>query len=284
MTKPRISLVLPAYNEAEHLRACLDAIAAQTVRPYEVIVVDNNSTDNTAKIAREYPWVRLLSERRQGVVFARNRGFNAARGDIIGRIDVDTHIRPDWIASVQNIFSQDNEIAAVSGVMHYYDIALPHVMDAIDLFFRKRVARALERTDTVFLQGASMAMKKSAWQLVRKHVCNRGGIHEDFDLAIHLQELGLKVRLSEDLHASLSARRIDVAFLDFAQYAWRSPHTYAQHEISSRRHMYHIVFMSLVGYIPGRILHRGYDPIMKTFSWRRVFTQQKLSRPDPTEV
>lgn len=284
MTKPRISLVLPAYNEAQDLRACLDAIAAQTVAPYEVIVVDNNSTDATAQIAREYPWVRLLREKRQGVVFARNRGFDAARGDIIGRIDVDTRIHADWVESVQRIFSTRADVAAISGVMHYYDIALPHVMDSIDLFFRRRVARSLERTETVFLQGASMAMRASAWQYVRRHVCNRGGIHEDFDLAIHLQELGLKVRLSEELHASLSARRIDVAFLDFAQYALRSPYTYAEHQIESRRHMYHVVFMALVGYIPGRILHRGYDPVLRSFSWKRVFTPRNFSRPDPTEI
>src|ERR1019366_8076903 len=86
----RVSLVIPAYNEKHHIKACLDHIASQRVVPYEVIVVDNASTDKTAAIARSYDFVTLITEKRQGVVFARDTGFNLARGDIIGRIDADT--------------------------------------------------------------------------------------------------------------------------------------------------------------------------------------------------
>src|SRR5687767_1835934 len=97
-TRLRVSLVIPAYNEESHLRACLDAVAAQTVRPFEVIVVDNNSTDTTVAIARSYSFVAVMHESQQGIVYARNAGFNAARGDIIARIDADTHLSPNWIA------------------------------------------------------------------------------------------------------------------------------------------------------------------------------------------
>src|SRR6185437_1716246 len=57
-----LSLVIPAYNEERYIKHCLDAIASQTVTPMEVFVVDNNSTDSTAAIAKNYEFVQVLSE------------------------------------------------------------------------------------------------------------------------------------------------------------------------------------------------------------------------------
>jgi glycosyltransferase involved in cell wall biosynthesis len=71
----KISIIIPVYNEAESLNACLDAIANQTIKPYEVIVVDNNSLDDTRLVAKAYDFVTLISETKQGVVHARSTGF-----------------------------------------------------------------------------------------------------------------------------------------------------------------------------------------------------------------
>jgi len=281
--KPSVSIVIPAYNEENYLRACLEAIARQTVQPLEVIVVDNNSTDQTAEIARSFPFVTLVQEKRQGVVFARDRGFHAARGDIIGRIDVDTIVPPDWVQNIQTIFS-DTRVAATSGVMHY-DVGLKQTVDKIDLFFRRRLARLLAETDTVFLQGANAAVRRSAWIQTEKHLCRRGNMHEDFDLAIHLQDIGYQVTFDERLHANISARRTDVGFLQFANYVRMSPHTYAQHQLDSRKHMYMVVALAIAAYVPARILYRGYDPATDKFSWLRVFTSRITSnRVDPTKI
>lgn len=265
----RVSLVLPAYNEAAYLRTCLEAIAQQTVTPFEVIVVDNNSTDETADIAASFPFVKLLRERKQGVVYARTKGFNAARGDVIARIDVDTLLPPDWIESVQYIFA-DESVAAVSGAAHYYDVALPRIVNTIELFFRRRLAKQLARSDSVFLQGANMAMRRSAWRHIKPVLCMRGNMHEDFDLAIHLQEYGHKVIFEESLVANLSARRTDVSYLKFIDYVKMSPHTYALHHIDARRHMYLVVALSLAGYIPARILYKGYDAETGRFLWSKL--------------
>jgi glycosyltransferase involved in cell wall biosynthesis len=281
--KPSVSIVIPAYNEEQYLQDCLEAIAGQSVKPLEVIVVDNNSTDETAEIARQYSFVRLIHEKKQGVVFARDKGFNAVRGDIIGRIDVDTLLPREWVKNVQTIFDGSN-LAAASGVMHY-DVALAATVDKIDLFFRRRLARLLGETDTIFLQGANAAIRRSAWMRVRSHLCRRGNMHEDFDLAIHLQELGYDVAFDERMHANISARRTDVGFLQFANYVRMSPHTYAQHQLSSRKHMYTVVAAALILYVPARVLYRGYDPVNNKFSWLRVFTSRLApARADPTKI
>src|SRR5437868_5512986 len=115
-----VSIVIPVYNEADRLADCLEAIARQTVRPLEVIVVDNNSTDNTLEVAERYSFVTLLNEPKQGVVHARNTGFNAVTADIIGRIDADTILPADWVAQIEKIMLNKG-ISAVSGSPHYYD-------------------------------------------------------------------------------------------------------------------------------------------------------------------
>jgi glycosyltransferase involved in cell wall biosynthesis len=92
-----VSIVIPVYNEQHHLKACLDSITEQSILPNEVIVVDNNSTDESINIARSYPFVRVVKELQQGVMWGRNAGFDAAKYDLIGRIDADTQLPDDWI-------------------------------------------------------------------------------------------------------------------------------------------------------------------------------------------
>lgn len=278
-----ISIVIPAYNEEEFIADCLDAIASQTVTPKEVILVDNNSSDKTAEIASNYPFVKVIREKRQGVVYARDTGFDTAKGEIIGRIDADTIIPSNWVEKVEFIF-KNPDVDAVSGTMHY-DVGLAKLVDTIDLFFRKRLARLLAETNTIYLQGASMAMRNSAWRHTRKIMCRKGNMHEDFDLAIHLQEYGHTVQFDERLHAKISARRTDVGFLQFANYVFMSPHTYAQHQLKSRRHMYTVVALAIAFYVPARILYRGYDPQQERFTWSKVFAPSATAgRVDPTKI
>jgi glycosyltransferase involved in cell wall biosynthesis len=249
-----VSVVIPVYNEADRIAACLEAIRKQTVRPLEVIVVDNNSSDDTVAIAKSYPFAKVITARRQGVVHARNRGFNAARGDIIGRIDADTRLPADWIDAVTKLFV-DSRLDAVSGAMTYHDLPLAKVCAAIDLHLRRRVAKRMG--DEVFLQGANMALRRNAWQEIRSHLCLRGGLHEDFDLAIHLSQSGYSVRFDERLKASISARCLDDTIKDFWSYALLNPGTYAQHNLKSGRHMYLIVTLILFFHVPLRALYRG---------------------------
>lgn len=273
-----VSIVIPVYNEATHLGACLAAISGQTVQPLEVIVVDNNSTDGTAEVARQFPFVRLITEKKQGVIHARTTGFNAARGEIIARIDGDTVLPPEWTAKIHKIMS-DRTVSAVSGAPHYHDFALPNLANGIDHYFRQRLADKL--ADNNFLYGANMAMRRSAWLAVRKHLCKQADLHEDFDLAIHLQERGYAVAYSADLIAGISSRRINTDFASFLRYTLVSPRTYALHSLSSRRHMYPALMASWLCHLPGRLLYKAYDPVTARFSLAQLLSPD-ASRVDPT--
>src|SRR6478735_8314220 len=206
-THTTVSLVIPVYNEAERIHDCLAAVAAGSRLPTEVIVVDNNSTDGTAAIARSFPFVTVLEESRQGVVYARDRGFDAASGDIIGRIDADTLISADWVATVQQLFAEDAELGAVSGAMLYRDVSFASAVNRVDAWWRARMARLLG--NEVGLQGASMALRRSVWQAVRSDVCHDSGLHEDLDLCIHANQRGLTMRFDKRLVASVCFRQAD---------------------------------------------------------------------------
>lgn len=277
----RVSLVIPVYNEGEQLAECLRAIATQTVQPYEVIVVDNNSSDSSVAVARRFDFVKLTTEKKQGVIHARTTGFNEASGDIIARIDADSLLPADWIEQVQAVF-EDPTIDAVSGSAHYYNVANADMFNAIDLFFRRRLERQMQ--GAVYLWGANMALRRSAWTQVKPLLCARGGMHEDYDLAIHLQEQGKRVVFDERLQARVSSRRIDVGYFDFMRYVLVSPNTYAQHGIRARWHMYEVVAVCMLGYLPALLLHRGFDPISDSFSWTQLLTAKPATaaRVDPT--
>lgn len=275
---PRISIVIPVYNEARHLDACLLAVAKQQLTPYEVIVVDNNSTDGTLAIAESYPFVTVLRETRQGVVHARNRGFDAASGDIIGRLDADTILPANWTECVAKIF--DNQaVDAVSGSVTYYDLPYTRLTSMIDLFFRQTIAHGMG--EEVFLYGANMAIRRLAWLDARSAMCQDGGLHEDFDLAIHAEETGARVVFDSRLQAAVSLRRVDVSWRDFLEYVLINPRTYARHGRTSQRHMYPALGLVASFYWLIKLMHRGYDAKLMCFSWRKLLSPVENIRPNP---
>jgi glycosyltransferase involved in cell wall biosynthesis len=119
--RPRFSVVVPAHDEADLLGAALEALAAQDVdAAYEVLVVDNASTDATAAVARAHG-VRVVPEPRRGVCQARQTGVDAARGEIIASTDADSVVSPDWLRRLDAAFRADPSLVAVAGPCRYTD-------------------------------------------------------------------------------------------------------------------------------------------------------------------
>lgn len=275
----KISIVIPVYNEAEHLEECLSSIAKLKQAPFEVIVVDNNSTDDSPAIASRFSFVTLLREAKQGVAYARTTGFNAAKGDIIGRIDADTVLPADWTQKVSQYFSQDKELMAVTGAVHYRDVALASWVNRMDLFWRRRMAKELGRE--VALQGANMAVRRSAWRSIGAETCHKKGLHEDFDLAIHLSRSSHKVEFKEDLVVDLRYRQANSSFKEFCRYALISPKTYLDHGVKSGKRMYKVVAFVIALYPIIKVISRGYDPEKGKFTLAKLFAPKPKARVNP---
>ena len=109
------SIIIPAYNAANRIPACLNSLLAQqTAREYEIIVVDDGSTDNTAEIVKQYDRVRLITQANAGPASARNHGVQVATGAIVLFIDDDCIATLDWLERMLASFD-DSEIIGAKG-------------------------------------------------------------------------------------------------------------------------------------------------------------------------
>ncbi len=123
MSTPLASLIIPNWNGAAHLPTCLEALRAQTCRAFEVLVVDNGSTDGSqALLARDFPEVRLLPlDRNLGFTGACNAGLRAGRGAVLVLLNNDTEARPDWLAEVLAAFERHPQAGSVASKMLLFD-------------------------------------------------------------------------------------------------------------------------------------------------------------------
>ena len=202
-----LSLIIPAYNEEQHLKACLDSVAVQTRLPDEVIVVDNNSTDRTHEIAMSYPFVRVVTEKQQGIVYARNAGFNAAKYPLLGRIDSDSILPPNWVEQIYAFYkTHDQTSVCLTGGGKQYNVPMPRVGRWVLDLLAFRVNRVV--LGHHFLFGSNMVIPQQVWAKVKNKICLRDDIHEDIDIAIHAYEAGAEIIYKPRLIVGVKLRRV----------------------------------------------------------------------------
>jgi glycosyltransferase involved in cell wall biosynthesis len=114
---PHVSVVVPVYNKARFVQRALTSIAQQTFSDFEVIVVDDGSTDNGAKVVREFDdkRVRLVTQANLGPGAARNRGIKEARGSLVAFLDADDEWLPQYLEEGVRLLEQSgSEVASVT--------------------------------------------------------------------------------------------------------------------------------------------------------------------------
>ncbi len=257
---PAVSIVIPAYNEESVIRQCLIAAVYQSVPAHEIIVVDNLSTDSTAAIVRqmqleypESPILLLSQDQDQGLIPTRNFGLDRATGDILGRIDADSVLEPDWVEQVQQAFADDS-VHAATGPVVYYDMPLRRFGLKADDKMRQLMLR-LAKQQYHFLFGSNMALRRSAWEAIRNETCRdeRDEMHEDIDLSLHLADHELRIQYWPQMISGMSARRLQDSPRDYRYYVTRFDRTYKAHNVKKlalKAPM--VVFFSV--YFPAKLL------------------------------
>lgn len=199
---PVITVVVPALNEEKFLENNLTSIVNQTFKNFELIVVDNNSTDKTAEIAKRFG-AKVIFNPTVGVGGARQAGFMEAKGEIIATTDADNILPDYWLERIVSEFKQDKELVAFGGLFQLYSGPLTariavryftYPIFRLDKFFSHRWS----------LIAQNMAVKKSAFVEIGgfKHV----KIGEDADLSQRIAKLG-KVVLDPTFIVLASGRR-----------------------------------------------------------------------------
>lgn len=116
-----VSIIVPTFDRPDDLRECLFSLMSQqSLREREIIVVDNDpESGKTLHVVSEFPEVKLVSEWRQGVSYARNAAIAASSGDICVFVDDDTVAPPDWLEKLIAPLSRDGVVAVVGNALPY---------------------------------------------------------------------------------------------------------------------------------------------------------------------
>lgn len=119
---PTVSVIIPVYNQAHFVAQAIDSVLAQTFPDYEIIVVNDGSTDHTAQVLAGYgDRLHVITQANVGLSAARNSGLRVARGEMIGFLDADDLWYPDMLAATVTFLKQNPQIDLVYGAWDTID-------------------------------------------------------------------------------------------------------------------------------------------------------------------
>ena len=209
-TLPRVSVVIPAYNEEKYLPICLESIRKQDYPgEYEVIVVDNASTDNTAKIAQSRG-AKVVHEDKRSPACARQKGAEAATGEIIAFIDADTQAPARWLSVIASRFVREPETVVISGPYAYFDAGkiariASYFGNFIALTLDQLFRRAFNKGSALW--GSNFAVRRSVLLEVGGFDTSIKFYGEEYELSLKLKKAG-NGGIAPGLFVLTSARRL----------------------------------------------------------------------------
>ncbi len=178
----KISVVIPAYNAARFLSRCLESVFAQTLRPDEVIVVDDGSTDNTAALAAELG-AKVIRRPNGGLSAARNTGIQNASSEWIALLDADDLWSPEKLERQAACISQDT-VLVYTGIRIFDDAGIREELPGIDASSAKKMLRYRNSiTPSTVLARREMLLRDGGFREDIR-AC------EDWEMWFRLQHLG----------------------------------------------------------------------------------------------
>jgi glycosyltransferase involved in cell wall biosynthesis len=230
---PAVSVVMPVYNARAYIGQAVRSVLGQTLADFELIVIDDGSSDGSGQVARETscedPRVRLVRQENQGVSCAANRGTELARGEFLARVDADDICFPQRLQRQVEFLRNNADYVAVGSRVLLIDA------DGAELFEMPGIPLTHEEIDRG-LMSVEWAIYQPAVMMRTQAVRRIGGyradlhIHEDHDLFLKLAEVGrlanlpevlLKYRQRPDSAVSVYASRHVESLRSVYQEAWK---------------------------------------------------------------
>lgn len=202
--RPKISVIVPAYNEEKNLERCVLSVinSAYPKDRIEIIIVDDGSTDRTYKVAREirrkYPnIVRVCRKKNSGKADSVNLGIEKATGEIIATLDADSYITPSAIERMLPYFKEDGVMAVTAAVKASNKEGILEKLQAVEYIYTLFSRKVMEFIDAIYVTPGPFSMFRA--ELFRKiGGFDRDNILEDQEMAMRIQSYNYKIRSSLD--------------------------------------------------------------------------------------
>ncbi len=191
----KISVIIPAFNAEATIRPCLESILASDYprRDFEIMVVDDNSRDQTPGILQDYPCQSMRLDKTSGAAHARNAGAQKAVGELLVFIDADVGIRTDTLTMIARVFEKESHLTALTGILAKTCVFTDFFSQYKNLYMHHIFRRA--GTDTDFLYGSLIAVRRRDFFPFDESY----RMTDDTELGQRYQSRGYRIRLERGL-------------------------------------------------------------------------------------
>lgn len=191
---PKVSVVIPCYNDKEYIQETIDAVLGQTFQDFEVIIVDDGSNAETKKVLAEIKNEKttIINQENKGLSAARNTGFSVSKANYILTIDSDDTLDPSFLEKAITVLEKDNTVAAVSS--HCTIFVGNHKIIGYHKPKGGGVSNFLFDNNSV----SFALIRKGVWQSVGGYDENMKNGFEDWEFWIAVTKKGFKVHTIPD--------------------------------------------------------------------------------------
>ena len=195
---PTVSVVIPVWNEEKSIAKTIKSMFASDypLNKYEVILVDNNSKDNSLKIAKElkkkYPKLKIYSEKKQGKGCALNRGIRKSTSDIIFTMDADSIVSRQSVKEMVRYFKNPKVMCVSPSMLIFKPKGILQRIQQAEYLFGLFLRKAFTSVNAIYVTpGAFSAYRKTFFE--KYGLYDEGNITEDLEMALRIQKNGFVI-------------------------------------------------------------------------------------------
>ena len=202
--KIKILVVVTTYNSEKTIKECIKSIINNTYTNFELVIVDDFSSDNTKKILKKINAKKVFNQKNMGPAFSRNVGANIVKADLIVFIDSDVEINKDAFSNLIELFKSNKNLTSVSGI--YCDNKYPNILSEYENTYQSYIQHTLSKFE-------NPPYTNTSFFVIKKYIFDRlGGFDTQFKLA-NQEDIEFGKRLYNSGYKNIFSDKIKIKHL-----------------------------------------------------------------------